>query len=80
MRRYVILEQTSIGVTVIARSAEGLWTVEVLTEGATLALPELAIEIPLADLMRAWRCLPHRAMAKTERALPKRCVAKALRL
>jgi Uma2 family endonuclease len=50
VQRYVILEQTSIAVTVIARTQEGPWTVEVLTESATLPFPELGIEIPLADI------------------------------
>lgn len=50
VQRYVIVEQASIAVTVITRTQEGPWTVQVLTEGATLPLPELGIEIPLADI------------------------------
>lgn len=50
VRRYVILEQTSIAATVIARTEQGPWTVDVLTEGATLALPEIGIDIPLAEI------------------------------
>lgn len=50
VRRYVILEQTSIAATAIARTEQGPWTVDVFTEGAALPLAELGIEIPLADI------------------------------
>jgi Uma2 family endonuclease len=47
--RYVMLEQDRIGGTVYAR-AGAAWTHEILVEGATLALPEIEIELPLSEL------------------------------
>jgi Uma2 family endonuclease len=49
IRRYVILEQESIGLTVFTRSGDEPWTASVLIEGDTLALPEIGIEIPVAE-------------------------------
>ena len=48
IRRYVILEQTSIGASVFARRGED-WIATVLAEGDVLQLPELGIELPLAE-------------------------------
>lgn len=51
IRRYVILESTSIGLTVMTRDgAEEPWRVSVLTEGEILHLPEIGIEIPLSEI------------------------------
>ena len=47
--RYVMLEQDSIGATVYARSGE-VWTHEILVADATLSLPEVGVELPLAEL------------------------------
>ena len=50
IRRYVIVEYAGIGLTVFARSgADADWTATALAAGETLALPELGIEIPLAE-------------------------------
>ena len=48
--RYVLLEHAGIGLQVFARpDAEADWTATALTEGDTLALPELGIEVPVAE-------------------------------
>ncbi len=49
VRRYVMLEQDSPGAVVYARTGDG-WTHEILVEGSTLALPEIGVELPLAEL------------------------------
>jgi Uma2 family endonuclease len=48
IQRYVILEQTSIAATVFARLGE-VWTATALTENDTLVMPEIGIELPLAE-------------------------------
>ena len=48
IRRYVIVEQESIGATVFERRGD-LWGGFALTEGDTLQLPEVGIELPLAE-------------------------------
>lgn len=48
IQRYVILEQTSVGAAVFVRKA-GDWVATALTEGDMLAMPEIGIEIPLAE-------------------------------
>ena len=49
VQRYVMLEQDRIGATVYARSGSA-WTHEILIEGSLLALPEIGVELPLAEL------------------------------
>lgn len=49
VRRYVMLEQDGIGVTVYARSGDG-WTHEILIADSVLALPEIGVELSLAEL------------------------------
>jgi len=51
IRRYVILEHSSASLTVLARAGtdEG-WTATALTAEDTLPLPEIGIEIPVAEL------------------------------
>ncbi len=49
LARYVMLEQTAVMATVIARRDDH-WSIDVLRAEDTLALPELGIELPLADL------------------------------
>ncbi len=49
VQRYVMLEQDRIGATVYARLGEG-WTHEILVADSTLALPEIGIALPLAEL------------------------------
>jgi Uma2 family endonuclease len=51
IRRYVILEYASIGLTVLARDgADHPWTAITLTADDTLRMPEIGIEIPVAEL------------------------------
>ena len=47
--RYVILEQDSIGATVLERR-DGGWAASTLTEGDRLSMPEIGVEIPLEEL------------------------------
>ena len=47
--RYVMLEQTSQAATVFAR-AGGDWVGHVITGDALLAMPEIGVELPLAEL------------------------------
>lgn len=51
IRRYVIVEHAGIGLTVFARAdGDAAWTTTALTAGDTLPLPEVGIEIPVAEL------------------------------
>ncbi len=51
IRRYVILESASIGLTVFAREApDEAWRTTVLTDDDTLRMPEIGIEIPVRDI------------------------------
>jgi Uma2 family endonuclease len=51
IRRYVILESSSVGLTVMERSSpDQIWQTTVLTAEDTLRLPEIGIEIPVAEL------------------------------
>ena len=49
VQRYVMLEQERVGATVFSRSEAG-WKGDVLADGAVLAMPEIGIELPLAEL------------------------------
>jgi Uma2 family endonuclease len=49
VQRYVMLEQDTINAIVYARSGES-WTHEILVADSVLALPEIGVELPLADL------------------------------
>jgi Uma2 family endonuclease len=49
VQRYVILEQDRIAATVFTRVADD-WVGHVLLEDAILAMPEIGLEIPLAEL------------------------------
>ena len=49
VRRYVMLEQDSAAAVVYARISES-WTHQILVAGASLALPELGFDVPLAEL------------------------------
>jgi Uma2 family endonuclease len=50
VRRYVILESTGVGLTVLERQgANDAWIAATLTTGDTLRMPEIGIEIPLAE-------------------------------
>lgn len=50
IRRYIILEYSSPGLTVFERAEAGQpWTGTTLLPGDTLALPEIGIEVPVAE-------------------------------
>jgi len=49
VKRYVMLEQDSINAVVYARPGE-TWTHEILVADSILALPEIGVELPLAEL------------------------------
>jgi Uma2 family endonuclease len=49
VKRYVMLEQDGVGATVYARSGDA-WTHEILVADSTLALPEIGVDLPLAEL------------------------------
>ena len=49
IRRYVMLELDSVGATVYARSGE-TWTHEILVADSIVALPEIGVSLPLAEL------------------------------
>ncbi len=49
VQRYVMLEQDRVGATVYARAGDR-WTFDILPEGAVLAMPEIGVEVPLAEL------------------------------
>jgi len=51
IRRYVILECTSIGLTVFERrDAEDGWTASTLTEDDMLRMEEIGVDVPVAEL------------------------------
>jgi len=51
IRRYVILESSSVGLMVMERSSPGqVWQTTVLTKDDTLRMPEIGIEIPVAEI------------------------------
>lgn len=49
VQRYVMLEQYQALATVIERKGED-WTLRLLRSDAVLAMPEIGIEVPLAEL------------------------------
>ena len=49
VQRYVMLEQDGVSATVYAGSGE-TWTHEILIANSILALPEIEVELPLAEL------------------------------
>jgi Uma2 family endonuclease len=51
IRRYVILESTSVGLTVMERDQPNeVWRVTTLTNDDILRMPEISIEIPVVEL------------------------------
>ncbi len=51
IRRYVVLNSTGIGLTVMERERpDETWPVTTLTNYGILRMPEIGIEIPLAEL------------------------------
>jgi len=49
VQRYVMLEQDGVSATVYARSGQ-TWTHEILIADSILSLPEIGVELPLAEL------------------------------
>jgi len=49
VRRYVMLEQDSVAAAVYIRG-EAAWTFELLVADSSLVLPEIGVELPLAEL------------------------------
>jgi Uma2 family endonuclease len=49
IRRYVILEQTTIGATMFERAGDD-WVGHLLIGGSVLAMPEIGVELPLAEV------------------------------
>jgi len=49
IRRYVMLEQDAVGAVVYARSGD-IWIHEILLADALLSLPEIGVELPLAEV------------------------------
>jgi Uma2 family endonuclease len=49
VQRYVMLEQDGVGATVYARSGNA-WAHEILVADSILSLPEIRVELPLAEL------------------------------
>jgi len=50
IRRYVILESTSVGLTVLERNRpDEAWRVTTLTTGEILGMPQIDIEVPIAE-------------------------------
>lgn len=49
VRRYVMLEQDRVFATVITRTDTG-WDHTLIGQGGTLAMPEIGVEVPIAEL------------------------------
>ena len=49
VQRYVMLEQDGVSATIYARSGQ-TWTHEILVADSILALPEIGVSLPLAEL------------------------------
>ncbi len=49
VRCYVMLEQDEIAATVVTRTETG-WSLDLLDAGGTLVMPEIGVEVPLAEL------------------------------
>lgn len=51
IRRYVILESSSVGLMIMERSSpDQVWQTTVLTNDDTLRMPEIGTEIPVAEI------------------------------
>jgi Uma2 family endonuclease len=51
IRRYVIVESSGVGLTVLERSSpDQLWQTSVLTNEDILRMPEIGVEIPVAEI------------------------------
>ncbi|NPD67214.1 Uma2 family endonuclease [Lichenicola cladoniae] len=52
IRRYVLVEQSVMVLTVFSRQGAQPWSAVSLGEGDTLVLPEIGVEIPVSDIYR----------------------------
>ena len=69
IRRYVIPEQDSFGLTVLERnSGDADWTASALTAEDTLRMPEIGIEVPVTELYQGVD-LPDAAQQESDRRL-----------
>ncbi len=50
IRRYVIMEATSVALTVLAKQADGTWQATVLTGDDSLEIPEVGVTIPVSEV------------------------------
>lgn len=50
IKRYILIEQDAVAVTVHARHENEPWNTIVLLAGSTLSLPEIGIELPVSDV------------------------------
>ena len=50
IKRHILIEQEEIAITVHARTGVEPWSTTVHGDGEVLALPEIGIELPIADL------------------------------
>ena len=72
IQRYVMLEQDGVSATVYARSGD-VWTLEILVADSILALPEIEVELPLAELYEG-------ISFETDRGRRPRCAGRRARL
>ena len=64
--RYVILERTTIGLTVHVRvSGEDPWTTSSLAQGDVLSIPEVGIEVPVDEFYEGVQLAPAAVDAST---------------
>ena len=49
VQRYIMLEQNRIFATIVTRTPDG-WGLALAAEGGTLTMPEIGIEVPMAEL------------------------------
>ncbi|MGI4744632.1 MAG: Uma2 family endonuclease [Janthinobacterium lividum] len=52
IRRYILVEQAVMVLTVFSRQSDQPWSALSLGEGDTLVLPEIGVEVPVVDLYR----------------------------
>ena len=50
IKRYVLVEQSVVGLTVLWRGEQEPWHFQTLKAGETLALPEIGVEVPVDSL------------------------------
>jgi Uma2 family endonuclease len=50
VRRYVMLEQRAAVGTMFSRAADGAWTGQMIGPDTVIAMPEIGIDLPMADI------------------------------